>query len=315
MANQNYSAKAEALFLTFDKRFQQGYDMAPSFVDQIASTIPSTTRESRYVWMDRIPALREWIGPREIQSLTSQAYSLPNKKYERTVPLDLDDLEDDQIQVFAGVPEELGIEAKIWPDRLLAEAVEAGESALSFDSAAFFSTSHPIDTTGVITTNTQSNLYTSAALAAPTLSEGRKRLKSMKGRDGNPLGVGSRGKLLLMVPNALESTAMALANSEMIAPSLTFAGNAAGGYQSNVLRGSFDVLVNPYLTDDTAWYLMDTSRPIKPFIWQLRKAPKFTWKNRPEDDNVFFTNQALYGVDARGAAGYGLYFLCLKGKP
>lgn len=314
MANQSYSAKAEALFLTFDKRYQQGYDMAPSFKDQIATEIPSTSRESRYVWMDRIPALREWIGPREVQSLISQDYSLKNRKFERTVPLDLDDLEDDQLQVFAGVPEELGVESKIWPDRLLAEAVEAGETALAHDGAAFFSTSHPIDTAGVISTSVQSNLLTGSALSAPTLSTGRSQMKQFKGRDGNPLGVGSRGKLLLMVPTALESTAMALANAEMIAPSLAFAGNAAGGYQSNVLRGSIDVLVNPYLTVQDAWYLLDTSRPIKPFIWQLRKAPKFTWKNRPEDDNVFFTNTALYGVDARGAAGYGLYFLALKGK-
>lgn len=55
------------------------------------------------------------------------------------------------------------------------------------------------------------------------------------------------------------------------------------------------------------WYLMDTTRAIKPLIRQLRKAPQFVAKDRPDDDNVFKNKEFLYGADMRMAAGFGFW--------
>lgn len=57
----------------------------------------------------------------------------------------------------------------------------------------------------------------------------------------------------------------------------------------------------------TPWFLIDSSRAIKPIIFQERKKPVFTMKDRPEDDNVFMRKQFLYGVDARYNVGYGMW--------
>ena len=70
------------------------------------------------------------------------------------------------------------------------------------------------------------------------------------------------------------------------------------------------VLVLPELAgDDTAWYLLDTSKPIKPFIVQERRAADFTALDKPDDQNVFLRNQYLYGTSWRGNAGYALWQL------
>lgn len=53
-----------------------------------------------------------------------------------------------------------------------------------------------------------------------------------------------------------------------------------------------------------AWYLMATTGLVKPIILQERKAPEFVYRDDQKDDNVFFNKQFIYGVDARGAAGY-----------
>lgn len=55
------------------------------------------------------------------------------------------------------------------------------------------------------------------------------------------------------------------------------------------------------------WVLLDTRRPLKPFIWQKRKDYNFQAFNKPGDEHVFMNKEFLYGVDARGAAGYGLW--------
>lgn len=57
------------------------------------------------------------------------------------------------------------------------------------------------------------------------------------------------------------------------------------------------------------WVLADTSRPLKPMIFQKRKDYEFQQFNRPTDEHVFMKNEFLYGVDARCNVGYGLWQL------
>ena len=87
--------------------------------------------------------------------------------------------------------------------------------------------------------------------------------------------------------------------------------NAAG--TTNVLKGSAEVLVVPELVADaTTWYLLDVSRAIKPFVFQTRRAINFVQKTSPNDDEMFFNNQIVYGVDGRMNAGVSLWWLAAK---
>jgi phage major head subunit gpT-like protein len=57
----------------------------------------------------------------------------------------------------------------------------------------------------------------------------------------------------------------------------------------------------------TPWFLIDSSRAIKPIVMQVRKEPEFVRKDDPKDDNVFMQRKFLYGVDARMEAAFGLW--------
>lgn len=56
----------------------------------------------------------------------------------------------------------------------------------------------------------------------------------------------------------------------------------------------------------TPWFLICSKMPMKPIIFQSRKAPEFVSKDRLTDDNVFLNRQFLYGVDMRCNVGFGL---------
>lgn len=58
-----------------------------------------------------------------------------------------------------------------------------------------------------------------------------------------------------------------------------------------------------------AWYLIDKTRAIKPFIFQLRRGVELVRMDRPDDEHVFLRRKFRYGVDYRGAAAYGLWQL------
>lgn len=63
-----------------------------------------------------------------------------------------------------------------------------------------------------------------------------------------------------------------------------------------------------------AWYLIDSSRALKPMIWQVRSNYEFQRVTQDTDTQVFMTDDHLYGVRARVNAGFGLWQLALGSK-
>jgi phage major head subunit gpT-like protein len=62
------------------------------------------------------------------------------------------------------------------------------------------------------------------------------------------------------------------------------------------------------------WFLLDTRRPLKPLIYQERKAPNFVTLDQDNDQDVFMKDKALYGVDSRGNVGYGFWQMAFGSK-
>lgn len=60
-------------------------------------------------------------------------------------------------------------------------------------------------------------------------------------------------------------------------------------------------------TQGTPWYLLDTSRAIKPMIFQQRKPMKLSAMTKDDDEGVFMRNEYRYGVDGRCNAGFGFW--------
>ena len=59
--------------------------------------------------------------------------------------------------------------------------------------------------------------------------------------------------------------------------------------------------------DGSLWMLLDTRRPMKPFIFQQEMAPRLVAMDKVDDEHVFSAREIRYGVEAWGAAGYGLW--------
>jgi len=64
----------------------------------------------------------------------------------------------------------------------------------------------------------------------------------------------------------------------------------------------------------TAWYLLDTTRIMKPLILQNRKPYTFVNLDQDKDENVFMRKEYIYGADARLNVGYGLWQLASASK-
>ena len=301
MPNLVTSASYDDLNRTVSMVFEQAYGESEPWWHHLATMIPSSTSVNEYLFENRILKMEEWLGPRTLQNLSNQEYSLKNKRYQAAVSVLVDQIEDDQLGVFKNQVSGLGRAAAKWPDQLLKVALQAGTVDLGFDGLPFFSATHTVGVAPALSA-VQSNNFTGAALSATTYNAARSAMMSYTGEDDEPLGV---TPTLLTVPPQLEQTGREIIRAGTILQN----GTGSAGV-TNVWQGSAELLVVSELANEpTTWYLGDTSKPLKPLIWQLRKAPVIVSKNQPTDDNVFFDDEFIWGSKGRGRIGYSPWWL------
>lgn len=288
------SSTLQSLRTGFHSNFKSGYTAAPTFYNKFTTTVPSSAAIETYGWMTQLASMREWIGPRLVKNLNEASYTLANKKFELTYGVGRDEIEDETLGIYSTLFQDMGDSARRWPDQIVKTALQAGTSATTFDGVAFFASTHPLNPAG-----NQSNNFTGTALSAANYATTRAAMMAYTGADGEVMGVMPN---LLIVPPQLEATARGILNAELI-----------GGGDTNVWRNSAELLVIPQLANAaTTWYLADVSRPIKPLVFQQRKAPEFVSRTDLASDSAFHQNTFEFGVDSRGAAGYSLWFLMAR---
>lgn len=82
-----------------------------------------------------------------------------------------------------------------------------------------------------------------------------------------------------------------------------------------VLVGDEEISVsNMQDGDGPGWFLLDTSREVRPIIWQEREPYEFQAVTAPDDQHVFLRDEYLYGIRARVNAGLGLWQLAYASK-
>ncbi|WP_427340612.1 Mu-like prophage major head subunit gpT family protein [Caloranaerobacter sp. DY30410] len=279
----------QGIYTSFKTIFNKAFQEAKPLYTKVATVVPSSTSKESYKWLGKVPRMREWIGERVIQNLSGYDYEIKNKDFEVTVAVDRNDIEDDNIGVYRPIIEEMGNSVAMHPDELVFSLMLNGFTKTCYDGKTFFATNHKEGKSG-----TQSNKGT-YKLTVETYGAARAAMMSLKDDQGNPLKIVPN---LLVVPPQLEGIARKILYAEEIDGS------------TNIYKGSAELLVAPELSvNPTAWFLLDTSKPVKPFIFQQRKKPKFVAMTKETDANVFFHKEYIYGADSRDNAGYGLWQL------
>lgn len=143
-------ANLRTLGIGFKSNFQNGLSQAETQWGRIATRVPSGTKEEDYGWLGKIPNVREWLGDRQVQNLQLHEYSIKNKSYELTIGVDRDDINDDNLGVYAPLFQEMGMSVAAHPDTLVFDLLKLGFSTLCYDGQFFFDTDHPVlDANGV----------------------------------------------------------------------------------------------------------------------------------------------------------------------
>ena len=292
-----------ALHTQYSGIYQAAYDAAEIIHPQITTPTPSNSADNTYGWMAKLPKMREWLGERVVHRLAGHGFKIANKKFELTLAVSRDDFDDDNLGQYTPVARSIGEEAAKHPDDLLFDRMINGHLATAecFDGQNFFDTDHPIDMFDSASA-TQSNYITSSTLSQDNLFANRALMAAFKGENGRPLRVMPN---VLVVPPALEKLARTILAANTV---------STGG--ENISANLMGYIVVPELggdaTNDKTWYLLDTRKAIRPFVFQTRRKTEFVQKFDMNDENVVMRDEYLWAASGRYNVGYGPWFLAMK---
>lgn len=88
--------------------------------------------------------LREWIGSRVFESVKESSYVIENKKYEATLIVEREDIEDDNLGIYRPLARAMADEVIAFYNRNIASLLKNGFSTLCYDGQKFFDLSHPV---------------------------------------------------------------------------------------------------------------------------------------------------------------------------
>lgn len=286
----------KAVFVNLKTSFQNAFDAAPAQWEKIAMKVPSTSKSNDYHWLSNFPRMRKWIGEKAVKALAAFKYSIVNDDWEATIGVKRNDIEDDNLGIYEPQAKMAGFSAKQLFDEIVSDLVNAAFATACYDGQYFIDTDHPVAGASVSNKGTKKLSIATLAAAQASYGAGRTAMRKFKDDEGRPLNIMPN---VLLVPPALEDTARALLTVDRLEDG-----------KPNPYKGTAELIVDARLTSDDAWFLLDTSKPIKPFLLQERKAPVFVEQTGMDSDNVFMRAEYKFGAEARAAGGYGFWQLC-----
>lgn len=289
--------KLDSANLTISTLFNRDLELTEDPIRKaLAMEVSSNSSSEEYVSMGDVPGLQERQGDRIVEQLRAESMNLKNRKYWTGFRIPMDHVKDDKLGLHKPKVAEMANKAGMHYGVLLGELLAAGRTTdlgVCLDGHPLISENHQ-DGDGPV----QSNLGT-AGLDLTSYKAARATMHKYKDETGK-YSAGVRPSHLIVGPD-YEGVALEIVKATTI-------DNAAGtASKSNVYQGSAEVIVLDSLVDafSNYWFLGALNGPLLPLILQIREAITMTAMNNPNDPNVFWQDDAIWGVDGRHAVGYG----------
>jgi phage major head subunit gpT-like protein len=301
--------------------FYNLWDTQPLGMYPIITTETQSDGEDEvYLGFDNsTPILRKWQDERQVTGLNPMfRYSIKNEKYEVTVGIERDHLEDAKLNYFkqqiAGLPKAVMYAY----DQMVFDKFRNGhlttyngESNLCHDQKAYFAADHDNGS------GNQSNVG-AVAFSKTALQDAIEAMNAFKDPKGKLFAVNP--DTLLCGPHLWWKVIEELNATSYVATALQ---QPASGAQSAALAPQFNsinllglnVVKVPFLTSQTEWYLMDSKQLAKPIILQHRTGVEFDSITNPSSsESVFMQDDYLFGIRVRFGLGFGPWYACYRGN-
>lgn len=269
---QRLDALDKNIKITFKKQRDNITDDLKGVVyDETPTNLPIDT----IVSLDGFGLMHEFKSERKPGVIGSLVTVVRSKKWERTIDVKKEDIEDDNIGMIPALVNTVAIASKRTPTYEVMQALLQGFTTKLSDNKPFFDTS-------------RGNLQT-GALTADNLNAAQVKLSTQLDSEGAPLGFMAT---TLVVGPRNKAAAEQLINAQQI------------NGTSNTLYHTLKLIVSPYITDES-WYVVDTNQGVFPLTLVMRVRPDtIVSKTDLNSDRAFDKDIFSWGTRGRFAAAY-----------
>lgn len=287
----------------------EGNETVPTWHQQLAEEVPSNGRDVTYNHMVNPVVPRRWKRgtTKTIQRVARGERRVKNDRFELTVGIDRDDVNDDVSGMvrrdLIDVAFENGQKFAQVKDDLAADVLIG--NAVGMDKAPLFGAHHlnPLDAASPQYTNDFSGMpFTPENVARATAI-----ILGQRGPDG--------------LPRKLRATHALLPPNLSVRGDHIFGATQING-TDNVLRGRAQSIIAPELGStnenpqgDETWYLVVLSGRKRPLVYQRREALRAVALFDPRDPNVWERNELLWTASERFAIAGGYPYLIYRFRP
>ena len=327
-------ANLNFFFYSMQTALRSVYDSTPIEYEKFCTVLPSSQEAEVYGMTTRIDKMRVWQGPRVVDEPNPFTKTVVNIPFEKTSSIDRFRLDDANgikgaMSIYWPLMADLTLQAKRWPDFQVRDWLRSlgyynnTQQQLGLDGYSHWNTAHPTDlfypskptycndfTGGGQTINGK---LIGGGVSPNSIWSIAQYMRSIPAEDGEPLGV--KGSMLLHPAGMLQEVTLILKAGFYSPPTWgTMTGQVGQLDNATIAReyGIQSLCWDLLDADNTTFYMLDTTKAFKPFIWQLREAPVFAARIAETDPNVFDLHKYLWGYWGRGAPMANYPFLSAR---
>ena len=247
----------------FSTEFAAASNMQPW--RELVMGIDSTSDTESHNWFGTTPKMVDVTkGELQTEGLHAFTYSIQNKTWKAGIEVERATMEDDRVGQMRPALDGLAQEAARHPGELVFGLFNT--NGVAFDNVAFFSDTRTLGRSANID-NILTGTGVTVAAFQTDLGVARAAMRLFQDDQGRPMNlVGNT----IVIPAGLEQVVyQALNANQGTIANPVIPANADGSFSV----AGYLVVVNPYLTDLTDWYLIHRNGAFRPFIFQSRIAP------------------------------------------
>jgi phage major head subunit gpT-like protein len=300
VGSADFTALEDSWQAIFHKQLDEDPQGTLALIRSMSMQVNSDGSSEDYTDFNVDVSLREWVGERAFGTAATKTINVPNKTYEAGIKVQREVIEDDRMGIYEseimGLADAVNRGLRRDGVNMLLNGNVANADAPTFDGGAFFQASHNV---GGAAPAAQSNI-TVGALTSANLAAAKKTMMQLVNHNNEALEITPDH---LIVGPELEATAEAILDQQFL---------ATGESNLDFKRYKWSV-VNTFGSADD-WFLLDSSKALKPLIFQNRRSPQFE-KLTVGSEHTMLKNEFLYGTSTRYAYGYGVWQVIHGGFP
>lgn len=281
-------------------------------VRSVETSLPAGSAE-KLDFLGAVPAMREWIGDRAATTPSQYSYNVLLKKYEDTVELPRDWLNNDKTGNVRAAMADMAMRYNPeWPETLLVDLLNAAASGTTYDGVAFISGARTIGKSGTIDNDLTANLTEAAPTAQECASAILSAYNAMVGfKDDQGKAINQRitdltvichagGVAMPGLMQACSMPALVAGAASVPNPLLGILGQAGSGI-------GIRCIPHPGVTigSNLGFFVINSSPRACPFVFLENKTDYAEELLGDGSDYAFRKDAWLQGIKAVGVMAYG----------